>query len=307
MAPRVPLAVLPLPSGETLTIREPSLADEDAVARLYAGLSPDDRHKRFFSAHDVVGEELERWVRPEEQHGFRILAVADDGELIGDAAFFLLDDGSNDAELELTIAAGHRGWLGPYLLEVLVEQARQHQVRNLRAVVLCQNRQMLGVLRSRGIVGLVQDDPALVAVEISTTDDVPTWSTVDRPRLLVEGASAEWHAAAAIQDAGYEVLVCPMVSSLLRAHCPAQHGRPCRLAEGADVIVAVHADTEPGAQLVEHHRHLPSPPLLVTGPGHGVEGAVEVPLGADPDEIVDRIERERAARSNRPAGATTGS
>jgi len=287
---RSPIVVLPLPSGETLTIREPSPHDADAVGRLYEHLSEDDRHKRFFSSFDVAGSELERWVRPEEHDGFRLLAVADDGEVVGDAAFFRLGEGGADAELEITVAAGHRGWLGPYLLEVLVEQARRRGVHNLRAIVLSQNRQMLGLLRSRGFVGLVQDDPAVIVVEISTTDDVPTWSSSDRPRLLVEGASAEWHAAAAAQDAGFEVLVCPMAGTVLRRHCPLQHGRPCRLAAGADVIVAALAPgAASGEDLMASHQRLPSRPLLVTGRGAGVEGALEVPLGADPAEIIDPI------------------
>jgi hypothetical protein len=64
----------------------------------------------------------------------------------------MLPDGNG--EFALTVAAGWRGWLGPYLLDAIVTAAAARGVPNLEADVLYENTRMLTLLASRGYVTL---------------------------------------------------------------------------------------------------------------------------------------------------------
>lgn len=150
-----------------------------------------------------------------------------------------------------------RGWLGPFLLDALFEQAAERGVANIEAEVLMSNRRMLTVLRARGFV--VVDhflSPATLRVAVATKPhSTPSWAgSRDRPRLLVEIPGGQWQRAAAMGRRGFQVLACPGPDRG-GPPCGPLTGRPCPLAEGADVIV----DAQPGAfgkLLLEAHGSL---------------------------------------------------
>lgn len=55
--------------------------------------------------------------------------ISDDGErIVGEAEYILLPGG--DGELAITVAPDWRGWLGPYLLDTLLEVAASRGVAN---------------------------------------------------------------------------------------------------------------------------------------------------------------------------------
>ena len=70
--------------------------------------------------------------------GYGVVAVVDHPleQIVGEADYFLLDNG----ELVITVAADWRGWLGPYLLDVLIEAAAARGVPNLEAEFLVERR-----------------------------------------------------------------------------------------------------------------------------------------------------------------------
>jgi hypothetical protein len=78
-------------------------------------------------------------------------AGADAGRIVGEANYVPLANG--DGELGMVVAADQRGWLGPYMLDALVDAAA-HGVPNLEAAVLVTNRSMLTLVRSRGYATL---------------------------------------------------------------------------------------------------------------------------------------------------------
>lgn len=280
---------LALPGGRTLTIRAVEPGDAAGLASLYAGLAETDVYRRFFSGHPPPGSFIDDMTQVAGRGGVGLVAVlsgaqAAPGEpgagadgaaapvvggadrIVAEASYEPLADGAG--ELGITVAEGARGWLGPYLLDVLVTEAAARGVPQLRADVLVDNRRMLAVLRGRGYAVLAHDDrPAVLRVAISTAGRVPQWpGPHDRARVLVEVPGGHWHAEEAARAAGFAVVACPGPRRGW-AHCPAVTGEPCPLVAGADLVVdAVPGDT--GRSLLAHHcRVHPTVPVCIDLPG----------------------------------------
>jgi hypothetical protein len=275
---------VPLPAARVLTIRPMRGSDADGLIALYASLDMDDQYRRFFSGHPPPESFVKKMTKVSERGGFGLIAVIEGPDttsrIVGEATYELLPD--SDGELGITVAEDARGWLGPYLLDALVEAAAARAVPNLEADVLVTNRRMLTMLRARGYAIVEHDEqPAVVRVAIGTAQRMPTWpGTHEHPRLLVELPGGRWHAEEAARAAGFQVLACP--GPLLGwSHCPALHGEPCPLAAGADVIIDAVPD-EAGRSLLAAHRSIhPSVPICVElRPGE-----------TDPDPAVTKISR----------------
>ena len=155
----------PLPGDGLLTVRPVTLADVDGLVALYDGLSREDRYRRFFSAYHPPRAFFERLATVVERGGYGVVATAgagneaaesggdtaggDAGRVVGEANYVLLDNG--DGELGMMVAAAQRGWLGPYMLDALVEAAAAHGVPNLEADLLVDGVNDAPALRSADI------------------------------------------------------------------------------------------------------------------------------------------------------------
>jgi hypothetical protein len=148
------LATIGLSGGRTLVVRTITLADIDGLEALFNGLSDEDRYFRFFSFSHPGRTFLERMTRAEDEGGYRLVTVVSGKEdtLVAEAGYELLPDGNG--EFALTVAAGWRGWLGPYLLDALVATAAARGVPNLQADILVDNARMLALVADRGYVVL---------------------------------------------------------------------------------------------------------------------------------------------------------
>lgn len=266
-----------LAHGRRLVVRPVEPDDIEGLAALYAGLDDDSRYRRFFSLYRPDREFFERLVAIADRGGAGLVATVTDhdGErtkIIADAGYELLPDG--DGELAITVDHAWRGWLGPYLLDVLVDVAAAHDVPDIEAEVLATNGPMLAVLRSRGWAAMPEDDWSVMRAVIGTMGRIPRWPPVaDGVRVLVEGAGGHWHDHGGVGAAGLEVLCCPGPGARSQ-RCPALAGEPCPLAAGADVIVVHHpADTAAWRTLRETHPQLhPGVPVcveLADGDGDG--------------------------------------
>jgi len=257
---------LELPGGRTLTVRASEPGDADALESLYRSLSDDDLYRRFFQARVPTRKVIEHVLGAAGRQGVGLVAelVEADGttSLVGETSYELLPDSGGD--LGITVGPRARGWLGPYLLDVLLTAARDRGVTNIQADVLVENRRMLALVRSRGYATLDHSEaPAIVRVVIGTAGRTPPWpgpgrgpGTHERTRILVEAPGGRWRDEAAARGAGMDVLVCP---GPLASHgrCPAMAGRPCPLASGADVIVDGIDPARPeGHALLEAHGRL---------------------------------------------------
>ena len=265
-------------------------SDAGPMRALYGRLSEDDRYRRFFSYCPPSDRFVDRMASVGERGGFGVVASVASaeapapsgvpvpsgvpapsgappqpatGEIVSEASFSLLPGG--DAELGITVDARARGWLGPYLLDILVDEAARRRIPNLQAEVLAANRSMNALLAARGSAVLdYYDCPSVIRLVIGTAGRSPAWPVEpDRLRLVVESPAGRWRAIKEARRAGFVVMICPAAGRKL-ARCPALHGTPCPLAGGADVILdaereeraacllAAHRDLHPGVPVYMH-------------------------------------------------------
>lgn len=278
---------LELADGGRMEIRPTTAADADRICAVYESLSVDDRRRRFFSAFHPQREWCREWADLGARGGFGVIAIvrrADAAdEVAGEAGYAMRADG--DGDLAVTVTSRWRGWLGAYLLDVLVRHAGEVGVRNLQAEVLLDNAAMLSLLQRRDPVAMTHDS-AMVRLSIGTTGATPTWPPADeRRRVLIEVAGRRWSGEEAADRAGLSTVMCAGPAARGEHGCPVLEGGRCPLADGADAIVMLlDPDDERSARLAQAHRQQsPSTPLLVghrrsgaSGDGSPVEGCVEV-------------------------------
>lgn len=296
---RAPLREVQLPRGR-LVVRPVRPDDADGLGALYGRLSLEDRYHRFFSVYYPSADFLDRQARVHEEGGDGLVAVLDDGRIVGEANYFLLPGGAGD--FAITVAADWRGWLAPYLLDALAQRAGARGVPSLQADILLENSAMLALVRARGFVTLDHTGP-VVRVAIGTSERMPRWSSGhDRRRLLVESPNAYWRAEADAREAGFQVAVCPGAG----AHCPVLSGQQCPLAAGADAIMlALDLDDARAQTLPAAHRAChPAVPLCVEVPSTTGGASLPLPSGAVPvergtpnAELIALLERLTGARS----------
>jgi hypothetical protein len=267
-----------LGDGRVLEIRPTTAADGPALQSLYDRLPRHDVHLRFFSAFNPRIDWCTTWASVAERGGFGVIAivhrapppggdVGDDAgvpdEVVGEAGYAVRADG--DGDLAVTVAPPWRGWLGPYLLEVIVRHAAGAGIANLQADVLVENRVMLGLLRHRGAVALEHPD-GTARLSISTSGHLSSWPPVDvRPRVLVEVGGGRWNGEQLAREAGLTTMLCSGPDHRPRGGCPLLAGGDCPLADGADaIVVLLDPDDEQTAELLARHRQAnPNTPVLV--------------------------------------------
>lgn len=301
-----PIDEIELPGGGTLLIRAASAEDADAVVRFYDSMSIDDTRSRFFSASMPPHDWFAKWTSISNRGGFSAVALlreprpenADDGtvtneSVIGEAGYSLLPDG--DGELAIAVAKPWRGWLGPYLLDVLVQQAAAAGIQNLQAEVLLGNRPMLNLLQRRGAVTR-ELSVGETRLSIATNGHVPTWPPNDRRRrLLVEVPGGRWTGARFVDGSELQLAMCSGPSHR-PGGCPELCDGTCPLVDGADAIAMLLDHDEPvTSDLLDLHRERhPDVPLFVR---HSVE-ASDHGLAADPSAAVAAIAASVVGDSN---------
>ncbi|HEX4980898.1 MAG TPA: hypothetical protein VFV63_04335 [Ilumatobacteraceae bacterium] len=300
-------------SDDRIVVIRPIEADDvDGLVALYEGLDADDRYRRFFSMYFPQRPFFEHMVVAAQRGGACLAAEVVDPSgarrIVAEADFELLPNG--DGELAVTVDASWRGWLGPYLLDALVESAAASGVPNLEAEVLVSNRPMFALVRGRGHVVVPQDDWTTLRVVIGTTGRVPSWPGQRAgPRVLIEGGWSERRRRGASWTGGLQVLACPGPIAR-RRRCPALDGEQCPLAASADVIVISNPpDGEEWKVLRAAHPRLhPDVPVCVAlGGGTGQVELAETELGVDPDaDVIAVVERVAEAHSRRFVGDGNG-
>lgn len=279
------LRAVDLGDGRVLRVRSATHDDVPAAYALFERLSPQDLHRRFFTARMPSHELIEEWVSPDRKGSALVAEVVDGDErtLVGEAGYSLMPDG--DGELAITIDPGWRGWLGPWLLDALIDDAADHGVPNLHADVLLLNRPMVGMLRHRGSATVDHPDLGQVRLVVGTAGSTPGWApTRTRPRLLVEGVRGLWWGERLAHDAGFDVRVCAGPGDVAK-RCPVLRGEDCPLVDGADVVLSDFGEHDPhGGEIVDELR-CSRPALTIVVPGEEFDIA---------DSAVDLIDELRA-------------
>lgn len=295
MDPLVLPEVIDLADGAQMEVRPTEAADAERICSLYEQLSIGDRQRRFFSAFKPHLDWCQQWASIGSRGGFGVIAIVrregEPDEAAGEAGYALRDDG--DGDLAVTVAANWRGWLGPYLLDVLVRHAAAVGLANLQADVLLENGPMLSLLHRRDPVA-IRHDAGIVRLSVGTSGSVPTWPANERrPRVLVEVAGRRWSGERAAEEAGLATAMCAGPAGRSKHGCPVLDGGRCPLADGADaIIVLLDPDDEQSEQLVRAHREQsPGTPVLVRhrsasdrAVSSDISGCVEVEPGG-PDAV----------------------
>jgi hypothetical protein len=251
------VASLDLPGDRRIVVHHGRPDDAEALLALYQRLSVEDRRLRFFTAASPAPSFAKLWLTAAERGGVVLVAFAHDPDgtatLVAEAGYSLLDDG--DGELGITVDPAWRGWLGPWLLWVLLGEAAAHGVLNLQADVLVTNRRMLALMRHHHAAIVDRTQPDEVRLAIGTSGDRAQWpANHHRPRILVETASGRWAGERAARDAGFDVRTCP--GPRAEGDCPALRGERCPLAADADLVVLLlPPDAESTADLRAAHEH----------------------------------------------------
>jgi RimJ/RimL family protein N-acetyltransferase len=151
------------------------MRDGDAAAldRLFEDLSLGDRYRRFFSVYHPPRDALEHMIHLADERGCGLIAIVTDRtgaeEPVAEATCSLLPDGNG--ELGITIARGWRGWLGPFVLDALVEAAAARGFPKIEADVMAGNGAMLAMMRARGAETCSRTDPGIVRLAIPVPDE----------------------------------------------------------------------------------------------------------------------------------------
>lgn len=271
-------AAVRLPDGRAVVVRPAVDDDVPALVALFERLTPDDRHRRFFSGYHP-DEAFVRAVLDRPPDAGRLLVAEVTGpagaEVVAEAEYACLPDG--DAELAMTVDRRWRGWLGPFLLDALLRVAAAAGVPSLRAEVLAQNRPMLALLRSRGCAVAESGDPCITELVVGADEPAPPWAPgAAHPRVLLEATGGRWRLTSALADAGVSLLRCPGPAARpADVPCPVLDGGACPLAAGADVVVhALGRDDPRCAAVLEAHERAGGR-VVALGPG-GTEDLEEV-------------------------------
>jgi GNAT superfamily N-acetyltransferase len=298
--------------GRTTTIRPATAADLDAVETHYQSLPAEDLRRRFLSSFWPRRSFLERWLAHNEQGGLVLLAVetGPDGErVVADAGYALV--GAEVGEFAMTVAPDRRGWLGPYLLDVLLEHAHDLGVAVLTAEVLAANAGMLSLLWSRGCALRPTRDATILEVLIGTSGTTPTWPADDpHPRVLIEGPASAWPGSSLAGQGSHAVLACPGPHAGRSHPCPLLDGRSCPLVDGADAVLVALGPTAVGcdALLAAHAARDDGPPvglrrdLRARAPGPLARGAFHLDPMASPAEATTTVHAAIAAARRADGG-----
>ncbi len=257
-----------LDHGRVITVRHGGPEDVPGLVDLYRRLSIEDLQRRFFSGAFPPRETVEAWAHVADRKGGVLLIAEESAEegtssIVGEAGFAPLDDG--DAELGITVDRKSRGWLGPWLLDALLEEAAAVGIPNIQALIAARNTQMQLMLCRRGAAGIPDDDWTNVRLTVSTSARVPSWrkTSSGRQRLLVEGHSHQWTGTSEANRRGFDVTVCRGPSARHDHYCPVLEGERCPLVEGADAVLFALSAEDNDDLLAAHAERRTGAPLFV--------------------------------------------
>lgn len=146
------------------SIRPVRSEDAALIAQLMAGLSPQTRYQRHFSAGEWADREvLDRLTGADYQHTMALIAVAvaQGRELaVGLAEYVLSEEAADACEFAVLVADAWQGrGLGRHLLERMIECARAAGLTRMDGYVLATNRLMIALAQRCGFRPQPDDDP----------------------------------------------------------------------------------------------------------------------------------------------------
>ena len=243
-------------------------ADADALEAMYRQLDPNDRYRRFFTGSCPGRRFVEYWSSSPDA---TVVVTVDGDSIVGDAGFSL--DEAGRADLGIAVDERHRGWLGPFLLDlVLRTRGRARRSRRRRRCPRHQSANAHAHRRTR-MCDLAVRRPFGRPPPVGDRPLRPRMAWSLRPRVLLELGSGRSRLSAALADAGFDVVACPGpdANRSRRWHCPVLEGHPCPLVGDADVVIgclrASAVERTDGSVVLDAVRRLhPGVPMTVVDP-----------------------------------------
>jgi len=142
---------VPLPGGETISIRAISDTDGDALNRFHERLSGETTRLRFFMMHPHLSAiEVEHFTHVDHRQRDALVAL-DGADVIGVGRFERLPN-SDHAEVAFVVDDPWQGHgVASQLLRLLVERARAEGITRFVADTLGENHRMRAVFRRSGL------------------------------------------------------------------------------------------------------------------------------------------------------------
>lgn len=146
---------LTLTDATVVSVREVRPEDASALQRLFSRLSERTIYLRYFGPKNELSDEKAHHIADvdgTDRYALVALDPEDENEVVGLVGYDREEEGSNMAEYAALIEDRMQGYgLGASLTRLLIEAARERDVRCLHAMVLPENRGMLHLLRSLGL------------------------------------------------------------------------------------------------------------------------------------------------------------
>jgi L-amino acid N-acyltransferase YncA len=154
-----------LRDGVAATLRPLSPTDVDSVVRIADTLSDRERYLRFFSVHPgYLAEWAESLTTPTP--GVVAMGAWVNGNLVG-VANYSPSTQADEAEIAVVVAHDqHDRGVGSALLAELVRIARRNGERHLVADVLCENNDMLHLIRDSHVPITMHRDGPEISVDL---------------------------------------------------------------------------------------------------------------------------------------------
>jgi RimJ/RimL family protein N-acetyltransferase len=166
----IPGELVVLSDGRSVSIRPVLASDKEALAAGFAMLSIESRQRRFLSPlPKLAPRQLAYLTEVDHRDHEALVALDDDGVVIGVARYIRLPDADSEAEAAVTVVDDwQRQGLGRELVLRLASRARWEGVHTFVAYVQADNLPALRLLRQLGFGEARSDDGGLLELRTST-------------------------------------------------------------------------------------------------------------------------------------------
>jgi GNAT superfamily N-acetyltransferase len=179
-----------LRDGSQVDVRPISATDRDLIRQGFERLSPESRYRRFLSPVPELDNRTLSYLTDVDHHDHEALVALDSagGDGVGVARFVRDPTEPRSAEVAVTVVDDWQGrGLGTALLDALADRAREEGVRRFTALVLADNRNMLGMLGEIGSARVVDREQGTVALAVDLPAEGVAPELVDWLRAAARG------------------------------------------------------------------------------------------------------------------------
>lgn len=153
-----------LKDGSLCTIRKVKLNEKEKIRELFLQTSPESRYYRFFSAINKIDDKLLDSLVKNDAFNVSLVCIVK-GKIVGIANYNATYD-LQSAEVSFLIQDDYQGkGIGTLFLEELAKYAWLRGIKDLEAIVLADNYNMIGVFKNSGFE-LVHEKPDPTSVHL---------------------------------------------------------------------------------------------------------------------------------------------